>query len=123
MGHGLEQQAQGWVTFDLNPTWLTPTEQRVTKELLPRELYANYQMAGLLRGDSAARATYYRAMRDVGAYCADDVRALEEMPPLPEGKGGDVFLQPMYMAPLGSNPLAPDSEQPGRARTVRGRPR
>ncbi|WP_392967184.1 phage portal protein [Streptomyces sp. LN245] len=112
-GTGLEQQAQGWVTFDLNPTWLTPTEQRVTKELLPRELYANYQMAGLLRGDSAARATYYRAMRDVGAYCADDVRALEEMPPLPEGKGGDVFLQPMYMAPLGSNPLAPDSEQPG----------
>lgn len=112
-GTGLEQQAQGWVTFDLNPTWLTPTEQRITKELLPRELYANYQMAGLLRGDSAARATYYRAMRDVGAYCADDVRALEEMPPLPAGKGGDVFLQPMYMAPLGSNPLAPDGEQPG----------
>jgi HK97 family phage portal protein len=112
-GTGLEQQAQGWVTFDLNPTWLTPTEQRVTKELLPRELYANYQMAGLLRGDSAARATYYRAMRDVGAYSADDVRALEEMPPLPAGKGGDVYLQPMYMAPLGSNPLAPDDEQPG----------
>ncbi|WP_406365286.1 phage portal protein [Streptomyces sp. NBC_00645] len=112
-GTGLEQQAQGWVTFDLNPTWLTPTEQRITKELLPRELYANYQMAGLLRGDSAARATYYRAMRDVGAYSADDVRALEEMPPLPEGKGGDVYLQPMYMAPLGSNPLAPDGEQPG----------
>ncbi|MFF5001708.1 phage portal protein [Streptomyces phaeochromogenes] len=111
-GTGLEQQAQGWVTFDLNPTWLTPTEQRITKELLPRELYANYQMAGLLRGDSAARATYYRAMRDVGAFSADDVRGLEEMPPLPAGKGGDVYLQPMYMAPLGSNPLAPDGEQP-----------
>lgn len=110
-GTGLEQQAQGWVTFDLNPTWLTPTEQRITKELLPPSLYANYQMGGLLRGDSQARATYYRAMRDVGAYSANDVRALEEMPPLPEGKGGDVYLQPMYMAPLGSNPLAPDDAQ------------
>jgi HK97 family phage portal protein len=108
-GTGLEQQAQGWVTFDLNPTWLTPTEQRVTKELLPRALYANYQMGGLLRGDSAARATFYRAMRDIGAYSANDIRALEEMPPLAEN--GDVYLQPMYMAPLGSNPLAPDGDQ------------
>ncbi|MFD9047679.1 phage portal protein [Streptomyces zaomyceticus] len=111
-GTGLEQQAQGWVTFDLNPTWLTPTEQRITKELLPGTQYANYQMGGLLRGDSAARATFYRAMRDVGGFSADDVRALEEMPPLPKGTGGDVYLQPMYMAPLGSNPLAPDGEQP-----------
>lgn len=109
-GTGLEQQAQGWVTFDLNPTWLTPTEQRVTKELLPRDEYANYNMGGLLRGDSAARATFYRAMRDIGAFSANDIRALEEMPPLAEN--GDVYLQPMYMAPLGSNPLAPDGEQP-----------
>ncbi|MFJ7049040.1 phage portal protein [Streptomyces sp. NPDC101112] len=120
-GTGLEQQAQGWVTFDLNPTWLTPTEQRITKELLPRELYANYQMGGLLRGDSAARATFYRAMRDVGAYSADDVRALEEMPPLPAGKGGDAYLQPMYMAPLGSNPLAPDGDQAAAAGSNRAR--
>ncbi|MCL6733298.1 phage portal protein [Streptomyces neyagawaensis] len=109
-GTGLEQQALGWVTFDLGPTWLTPTEQRITKELLPPSLYANYQMAGLLRGDSAARATFFRAMRDVGAFSANDIRALEELPPLAEH--GDVYLQPMYMAPLGSNPLAPDGEQP-----------
>ncbi|WP_155054581.1 phage portal protein [Streptomyces blattellae] len=120
-GTGLEQQAQGWVTFDLNPTWLTPTEQRITKELLPPDLYANYQMGGLLRGDSAARATFYRAMRDVGAYSADDVRALEELPPLGDGKGGDVYLQPMYMAPLGSNPLAPDGEGQAAAGSNRAR--
>ncbi|EGX60100.1 HK97 family phage portal protein [Streptomyces zinciresistens K42] len=120
-GTGLEQQAQGWITFDLNPTWLVPTEQRVTKELLPPSLYANYQMGGLLRGDSQARATFYRAMRDVGAFSADDVRALEEMPPLPEGAGGDVYLQPMYMAPLGSNPLAPEGDQPAGASANRAR--
>ncbi|MER7967680.1 phage portal protein [Streptomyces sp. NPDC096080] len=120
-GTGLEQQAQGWVTFDLHPTWLTPTEQRVTKELLPAGQYANYQMGGLLRGDSQARATFYRAMRDVGGFSADDVRALEELPPLPAGKGGDVYLQPMYMAPLGTNPLASDGDQPPAAGSNRAR--
>ncbi|MGW4757750.1 phage portal protein [Streptomyces chartreusis] len=119
-GTGLEQQAQGWVTFDLNPTWLTPTEQRVTKELLPPSLYAKYQMGGLLRGDSAARATFYRAMRDVGAYSANDILDLEDKPPL-EGAEGDLRLQPMYMAPLGSNPLAPDGDQPAAAGSNRAR--
>ncbi|MFE4679206.1 phage portal protein, partial [Streptomyces sp. NPDC056723] len=41
-GTGLEQQAQGWVTFDLGPAWLAPTEQRITKELLPTGEYAHY---------------------------------------------------------------------------------
>ncbi|MEV4974441.1 phage portal protein [Streptomyces scopuliridis] len=104
-GTGLEQQAQGFVTWDLSPTWLAPTEQRITKELLPKDLSAKYQLGGLLRGDSAARATFYRAMRDVGAYTANDILDLEDLPPI-DGPEGDLRLQPMYMAPLGSNPLA-----------------
>jgi HK97 family phage portal protein len=104
-GTGLEQQALGWVTFDLGPMWLTPTEQRVTKELLPANEYASYRLTKLLRGDSAARATFYRAMRDVGAWSANDILDHEDMPPLP-GPEGDLRLQPLYMAPLGTNPLA-----------------
>ncbi|MFF3857489.1 phage portal protein [Micromonospora sp. NPDC002575] len=105
-GTGLEQQAQGWITFDLAPTWLTPTEQRINKELLPASLYAKYAVQGLLRGDSTARATFYRAMRDVGGFSANDVRGLEDLPPI--GPEGDVYLQPTYMAPLGTNPFAPE---------------
>nr|WP_223188247.1 phage portal protein [Streptomyces sp. TRM68416] len=105
-GTGLEQQAQGWITFDLAPTWLTPTEQRINKELLPASQYSKYAVQGLLRGDSSARATFYRAMRDVGAFSGNDIRALEDLPPI--GPEGDVYLQPTYMAPLGTNPLAPD---------------
>jgi HK97 family phage portal protein len=104
-GTGLEQQAQGFVTWDLAPTWLAPTEQRVTKELLGTSQYAKYQLGGLLRGDSSARATFYRAMRDSGAYSANDIRDLEDLTPI-EGPEGDMRLQPMYMAPLGSDPLA-----------------
>jgi HK97 family phage portal protein len=108
-GTGLEQQAQGFVTWDLSPTWLSPTEQRITKELLPKDLYAKYQLGGLLRGDSQARATFYRAMRDVGAYTANQILDLEDLPPI-DGPEGDLRLQPLYMAPLGSNPLAKDAE-------------
>lgn len=111
-GTGLEQQAQGFVTWDLAPTWLTPTEQRVTKELLPPAVYAKYQLGGLLRGDSSARATFYRAMRDTGAFSADDIRDLEDLTPI-GGREGDMRLQPTYMAPLGSDPLADQAAPAG----------
>ncbi|WP_420034696.1 phage portal protein [Streptomyces sp. cg28] len=121
-GTGLEQQAQGFVTWDLAPTWLTPTEQRVTKELLGTGAYAKYQLGGLLRGDSSARATFYRAMRDTGVYSANDIRELEELSPI-TGPEGDMRLQATYMAPLGSNPLAdhgapPDGGQDRAARAA-----
>lgn len=102
-GTGLEQQAQGFVTFDLHPQWLAPTEQRITKELLVRGKYAKYTVEGLLRGDSQARAEFYRVMREVGAYSANDIRELEDRPPVPDGDGR---LQPLNFAPLGSDPAA-----------------
>lgn len=108
-GTGLEQQARGFVTFDLSPTWLTPTEQRVTKELLPAGKYARYAVQGLLRGDSEARAAWYNAMRTTGAFSANDIRELEEMEPLPEGMGGDTYMQPLNMAPLGTDPTQIDT--------------
>ncbi|MEV4173991.1 phage portal protein [Nonomuraea sp. NPDC049709] len=104
-GTGLEQQAIGWVKFDLHPTWLAPTEQRITKELLGAATEARYKIEGLLRGDSRARAEFYRVMREVGAFSANDIRDLEDLPPV---DGGDTYLQPMNMAPLGSDPTSPD---------------
>ncbi|UBU10023.1 phage portal protein [Nonomuraea gerenzanensis] len=104
-GTGLEQQAIGWVKFDLHPTWLAPTEQRLTKELLGASVTAGYKIEGLLRGDSRARAEFYRVMREVGAFSANDIRDLEDLPPV---DGGDLYLQPMNMAPLGSDPTEPD---------------
>lgn len=106
-GTGLEQQATGWVKFDLHPRWLAPTEQRITRELLLPNQYAKYKVEGLLRGDSTARAGFYRIMREVGAFSANDVRELEDMPPIPNG---DSYLQPLNMAPLGSE-NDPDNER------------
>lgn len=103
-GTGLEQQALGWVQFDLQPSWLAPTEQRISKELLPAGREARYNVDGLLRGDSAARAAFYTVMRNVGAYSANDIRDRENLPPV---EGGDSRLQPLNMAPLGSEPPEP----------------
>lgn len=101
-GTGLEQQATGWVMFDLAPNWLSPTEARLTKELLgPDNAYAEHTVEGLLRGDSVARGQFYRIMREVGAYSANDIRRLENRDPI---EGGDMYLQPLNLAPLGSDP-------------------
>lgn len=108
-GTGLEQQAQGWVIFDLQPTWLAPTEQRITKELLPDTREARYNVNGLMRGDSAARGAFYNVMRNVGAYSANDIRDLENLEPV---DGGDTYLQPLNMAPLGTEPPPPAPAQP-----------
>jgi HK97 family phage portal protein len=100
-GTALEQQATAFVVFDLHPQWLAPTEQRITKELLFGKRYASYNVEGLLRGDSKARGEFYRVMREIGAYSANDIRELENRPPIP---GGDIYLQPLNFAPLGTVP-------------------
>lgn len=101
-GTALEQQATGFVKFDLHPQWLAPTEQRVTKELLASDRRAKYAVEGLLRGDTMARAEFYRVMREIGALSANDIRELEDQPRV--GPEGDVLLQPMNMVPLGTLP-------------------
>lgn len=108
-GTGLEQQAQGFVTFDLHPQWLAPTEQRITKELLVRGKYAKYTVEGLLRGDSQARSAFYQAMWGVGAFSPDDIRALEDRPPLPDGQGRTYYV-PMNYVPVGTPPEEQDDD-------------
>jgi HK97 family phage portal protein len=91
-GTGLEQQARGFTQFDLHPAWLGPTEQRVTKELLKSSQEARYDMNMLMRGDSIARAEYYRVMREAGVLNPNEIREQEDLPPR---DGGDVYLDPV----------------------------
>ena len=59
-----------------------------------------------MRGDSAARGAWYQIMRQVGALNADEIRDLEDRPPIADGSG-QTYLQPVNMAPLGTTPDAP----------------
>jgi HK97 family phage portal protein len=97
-GTGLEQQALGWVMFDLRPD-LIALEQRVTKMIKPEPVYARHSIEGLLRGDSTARANFYRTMWNLGALSTNEIRSLEELSPV---EGGDVRYRPLNMGELGT---------------------
>lgn len=84
-GTGLEQKMIGFLTFTLRPI-LTRIEQAINNELIPLEdrgiYYAEFTIDGLLRADTTARTTYYREMTGSGIMTRDEVRKLENLPPL-----------------------------------------
>ena len=51
------------------------------------------------RADSAARAAFYKEMWYLGVFSTNDIRALEELPPV---EGGNVRYRPLNMGELGS---------------------
>lgn len=95
-GTGIEQQTIGFIQYTLQPTWLRRIESRVTKDLTPNDRYAEFNVEGLLRGDSKARAEFYRAMVEMRAMSPNEVRAKENMQPY---DGGDVYENPNTTSP------------------------
>jgi HK97 family phage portal protein len=104
-GTGLEQQMMGWVLIDLGPD-LASVEQRVSRILKPEQVYAKFTVEGLLRGDAAARSEFYKSMWNIGAFSTNEIRQLEERPPV---DGGDMRYRPLNMGELGTSDTAPSS--------------
>lgn len=103
-GTGIEQQSIGFVKYTLL-AWLRPIEAAYSKYLLPRGQYMRFNVSGLLRGDTVQRYTAYTQARNAGWLNVDEIRALEDMEPVPGGAGAS-YIQPLNMGPLGSDPLA-----------------
>lgn len=97
-GTGIEQQSISFVVNTLRP-WLTRIEQRLTRVLKPEPVFARFSVEGLLRGDSAARASFYKELWSLGVFSTNDILALEERPPV---EGGDVRYRPLNMGQLGT---------------------
>lgn len=100
-GTGLEQQTLGFVKFTLRRR-LKRIEQALEKQLLSLAERRNgirieFNLEGLLRGDSKGRSEFYKAMTQMGAMTINEVRALENMPPI---EGGDVSRVQMQNQPL-----------------------
>ncbi len=85
-GTGLEQQMIGFLTFSLAP-YLKRIEQAVKKQLMPvadrRRFYAEFNLEGLLRADSAGRAALYSAFGQNGVMTREEMRGKENLPPEP----------------------------------------
>lgn len=104
-GTGIEQQSIGYVRYTLQP-YLTVIEQHLTR-LLPRGQFARFNVDALLRGDTLARYMSYVHARNAGWMNVNEIRSLEDLPPV---AGGDQYIQPLNMGPLGSDPLANKAE-------------
>ncbi|WP_336803878.1 phage portal protein [Erwinia aphidicola] len=105
-GTGIEQQNLGFLQYTLQP-YISRWENCIQRWLLKPEqvgkYHAEHNLDGLLRGDSASRAAFMKAMGEAGLRTINEMRRLDNMPPLP---GGDVaFRQAQYVpiTQLGNN--------------------
>ncbi len=91
----IEHQSIDFVTHTIRP-WLVRWEQAIYKSLLSekerRIYYVKFNVDGLLRGDFATRMQGYATARQNGWMSINEIRALEEMNPIPEEKGGNDYL-------------------------------
>ena len=95
----IEQQALDFIVHCMGP-WAKRWEQALTQSLLTEEEQQTYVFEflfdGLLRGDSAARANYFRTAVMAGWMSRNEVREIENMNRI---DGLDEFLAPLNMSP------------------------
>lgn len=91
---------------------LVPGDQRLRER--GSDTYLKFNLNGLLRGDPSARVAFYKGMFEVGGMSPDEIRAKEEMAPLPDGLGGDHYYPSANFTPLGQTPgtAIPQPEAP-----------
>lgn len=95
-----EQNAIEYVVSTLHPI-VTQWEEELTWKLLPasqaKTLKIRINMMAELRGDFSSRATWYKAMREIGGYSINDILALED---LPDVEGGNERYGSLNYVPL-----------------------
>lgn len=99
-GSGIEQQNLGFLQYTLTP-YLTRWEQSLHRWIVkPADrgrLHAEHNLDGLLRGDSAARADYQTKMVNAALRTVNELRRIDNLPPLP---GGDVATRQSQNVPI-----------------------
>lgn len=99
----IEHQSIDFVVHTIRP-WLVRWEQAIQRCLLSegeRSLYfVKFTVDGLLRGDFKTRMDGYAVGRQNGWYSANDIRELEDLNPLPDEMGGDLYLVNGNMRPI-----------------------
>ncbi|ENV0141763.1 TPA: phage portal protein [Salmonella enterica] len=107
VGHTTKQSSWASSLEGMNLQFLTHTlrpllvniEQEIGRCLLDSddEVFAEFSVEGLLRADSAGRAAYYTSALQNGWMSRNDVRRLENMPPI---EGGDIYTVQLNLTQL-----------------------
>lgn len=107
VGHTTKQSSWASSLEGMNLQFLTHTlrpllvniEQEIGRCLLDSddEVFAEFSVEGLLRADSVGRAAYYTSALQNGWMSRNDVRRLENMPPI---EGGDIYTVQLNLTQL-----------------------
>lgn len=99
-GTGIEQQNLGFLQYTLQP-YISRWENCIARWLLkPGDVgkyHAEHNLDGLLRGDSASRAAFMKAMGESGLRTINEMRRLDNYPPL---EGGNVAYRQAQYVPI-----------------------
>ena len=91
----IEQQSLEFVKYTLDP-WVIRWEQSLQRSLLlPGEkgkYFIKLNVDGLLRGDYQSRMNGYAVGRQNEWFSANDIREMENMNPIPDEQGGNLYL-------------------------------
>ncbi len=115
--NNIESEQRSFYTDTLLPS-LVDLEQSYDMQLLTDSdrdmsgrgrLYFKHNAEGILRADTAARATFYKELWYLGAMNDNEIRALEDLPPRP---GGDVYYVPANMVAVDAKglPILPQKQ-------------
>jgi len=96
-GTGIEEMNLGFVQFTMTPM-LVQWEQEFQIKLFDENdpYFCEFLIEGMLRGKQSTRFAAYAIARQWGWMSADEIRAKENMNPLPDGQG-EMYLVPMNM--------------------------
>lgn len=116
-GTGIEQQTLGFVKFSLRRR-IKRIEQAVEKQLLSKAerqsgISIEFNLEGLLRGDTDSRAKFYESGLKNKWRTINEVRAFENEPPVPWGDRPWGQQQDIQLQEDGSVPPAPSGQGDG----------
>lgn len=98
----IEHSAIEFVVQTLGP-WLRRIEAAIKRDLMTkaerRDMYAEFLVEALLRGDSTARGNFYSQLFGVGALNVNEIRKRENLPPI--GEDGEARYVPGNLMKLG----------------------
>jgi len=99
-GSGIEQIMLGWLTLGLR-AYIKRIESAINRRLVSvaerGRIFVEFDIDGLVRADSAGRAALMSALAQNGLRTRNELRAKDNVPPLP---GGDVLTVQANLVPL-----------------------
>lgn len=109
--NNIEHLSIAFVVHTIRP-WVKRWEQELDRKLITGDdrgkYFHKFNLNGLMRGDSVARAEFYSKLWGVGALSPNDIRGLENMNPI---EGGETYFRPLNMEDLKNKNTIDGSDQ------------